>query len=44
LEEAWAAVEEEVNTADAAEKEVACGWDEKSITKKRESVLICLGL
>ena len=44
LEEAGAAVEEETGTAGAAGREAACGWDEKSIAERRESVLICLGL
>jgi len=44
LKEARAAVEEEAGTAGAAEREATCGWDEKSIVERRESVLICLGL
>jgi hypothetical protein len=44
LEEVGAAAAEEVGTAGAAEREVACGWFEKSIIERRGSVLICLGL
>jgi hypothetical protein len=44
LEEAGAAVEEEAGTTGAAGREAACGWDEKSIAERRESVLICLRL
>jgi adenylosuccinate synthase len=44
LEKVGAATEEEGGTAGATEKEAACGWDEKSIAERRESVLICLGL
>jgi len=44
LEEAGAAVEEEAGTTSAAGREAACGWDEKSIAQRRESVLICLRL
>jgi hypothetical protein len=40
LEEAGAAAEEEASTAGAAEREATCGWDEKSIVERRESVLI----
>jgi hypothetical protein len=44
LEEAGAAAEEEAGTAGAAEREATCGWDEKSIVERRETVLISLGL
>jgi hypothetical protein len=44
LEEAGVAAEEEINTVGATEREAACSWDAKSIAKRRESVLICLGL
>jgi hypothetical protein len=44
LEEARVVVEVEADIAGAAERKVACGWDEESIAEGRESVLICLGL
>jgi hypothetical protein len=43
-EEAIDAVEKEVGTADAIEREAAGGWDKESITEGRGSVLIYLGL
>jgi len=43
-EEAGAAIEEEVGTTSAAEREAAGGWDEKSIAKGKGSVLIYLRL
>jgi hypothetical protein len=44
LEEARVAAEKEAGIAGAVEREATCDWDEKSIVKRRESVLICLGL
>jgi hypothetical protein len=43
-EEEGAAIEEEVGTTSAAEREAAGGWDEESITEGRGSILIYLGL